>query len=164
MQLTDAQKQAVADALRAEPSLAANIAIGNHGPCVDWLNAESTTVAWKVTVDKGILTKVTINDATVFNKYDNLTVGKRDAWNLIMDVAKESPFDFRIVGNRELIGKIWTVTGEKVAILTACTEFARKGEEILGGSTDVTDTVSALSRNVIGTFNKTEVSQIMNNF
>jgi hypothetical protein len=153
--LTNAQKTALATALRAEtdPSVVAALAIRDDVALTAWCNAASATDAWKFAALRRDLF-----EATNVAKFDNLTAGKRDAWKLMMD---NSPVDFTRQPMRNSVVDVWGAA-DAVAVLQACTEKATHAEAYLGGTSRTTNTVVAISRSFSGAVSLTEVSQALN--
>lgn len=121
-----------------------------------WLNGTSSTLAWKKEADA-----LALDDAPDYSTYDTLAAGKRDSWALF----REYPRDFGRNKVRKWITDVWgnaTAGSNSEAILQAGTEFARRAEVYLGGSSKTTGTVSALDRSFVGEVDIDDVSAALN--
>jgi hypothetical protein len=151
--LTTAQKTTLAAAFRAEPSLATAVAAGDTYTIADWCNAVSAQDAWNPS-----LSAKDLFEATDIAKFDNLTAGKRDAWNLMLTYA---PVDCSRNKIRKAIEDTWGAT-DSVAVLQACTRKATNAEAAIGGTSATTNTVTALKLDWVGTVGYLDVAQATN--
>ncbi len=153
--LTNNQKTTLATALRAETDQGVidAVAIGNITYLVEWCNGLSATDAWANAVEKA-----TLFEATNIAKFDNLTAGKRDAWQFVIDNA---PIDGSRNKMRSAVVDIWG-TGDSVAILQNMRRKATRGEVYLGGSNATTNTVAALKLNYVGSLSIDDIATALN--
>lgn len=155
--LTDAQKQTLAAALRAETNagVVAALAIRNDVFLADWCNASSASDAWQPAMTSRLLF-----EATDVAKFDNLTAGKRDAWKLMLEFA---PIDFARNKMRKAVTDTWGAT-DSVSVLGACVRKATNAENYLGGTSATVNTVTALKLNWSGVVFLNDVSGALNQF
>lgn len=153
--LTDAQMTTLAAGIRAstDPTVVAALAIRNDVALTAWCNAASAQDAWAQDV-----TGAALFEQTDVAKFDNLTAGKRDAWRLMLDFA---PVDFARNKNRKAVEDIWGAT-DSVAVLQSLTRKATNAEQILGGTSATSNTVTAWKLNYAGSVGITEVSTALN--
>jgi len=153
--LTTTQLTALKAAINAEtdPTFVAHRDIGNTEQMAVWLNGAGTTDAWLPAA-----TRAQLFEATDVAKFDGLSAGKRDAWRLMMDNA---PIDFGRNANRKAVLDIWGAT-DSVAVLQALREKATRAQEILGGTSKTTNTVTGLDRAYAGTLSYTDVIAALN--
>lgn len=155
--LTTAEIAALRTAIFAETDPAvveARAGATRHDAFIDtWLNGASTSDAWR-----NDLSAKALVEETNINKFDTLTAGKRDAWRLILEY---SPIDFTRQKNRNAVVDVWGAA-DSVALLTACTRKATRAENILGGTSVTTNTITALRLNWMGTVSREEVGRILN--
>lgn len=154
--LTPAQQATLKAAILAEtdPVAAGYRDAGNHDQLAIWLNADSTTDAWRTVARASDLRR-----AMTISKFDSLSAGKRDAWRLLLEFA---PVDFTVQKDRRGVIDIWG-DADGAAILTeAGLEKASRAEVYFGGTTVVQGTapnaVSALKRNWTGDLSTPDVS------
>lgn len=155
MALTTAQISILAAALRAEadPTTAAAVISRNDTYLAGWCNGLSATDAWNQNIESRDLF-----DATNVAKFDNLTAGKRSAWDLLLRFA---PVDMSRQKMRKAVEDIWG-TADSVAVLQACTRKATRGEVYIGGSTATTNTVSALKLDFTGAITIEDIGAALN--
>jgi len=153
--LTNAQRQTLKTAIAAEtdPTFVGYRTAGNNTEITNWYNTPSSTDAWMFAA-----TRATLFEATDVTKFDGLSAGKRDAWRLMMDNA---PIDFGRNANRKAVLDIWGAT-DSVAVLQALREKATRAQEILGGTSKTTNTVTGLDRAYAGTLSYTDVIAALN--
>jgi hypothetical protein len=161
MALTTTQKQTLAAALRAEtdPTIAGPtgaLAIRNDVAIAAWCNgAHPSQKAWKA-----IASRRDLFEAMQVTKFDGITQGKRDAYVVMMD---NTPIDFGRNAMRSAVVDVWGNT-DSVAVLTALTESATRGEVYIGGTSKTTNTVAALDRAALGPYDLNEISDALNRF
>lgn len=155
--LTDTQKQALAAALRAETNagVVAALAIRNDVYLAEWCNTASAVDAWQPA-----MANRSLFEATDVAKFDNLTAGKRDAWQLMLEFA---PIDFARNKMRKAVTDMWGAT-DSIAVLQACTRKATNAEKYLGGNSATENTVTALKLNWSGTVGFMEVADALNRY
>lgn len=153
--LTQSQLTTLAAALRAETNQGVidAVAIGNITYLVEWCAEASATDAWNTVVEKS-----TLFEATNISKYDNLTAGKRDAWQLVIDNA---PINGSRNKMRSAVVDIWGI-GDSVAILQDMRRKATRGEAYLGGTSTTTNTVTALKLNYVGSLSIDDIATALN--
>lgn len=153
--LTTTQQTTLANALKAETNaqVVAAMAVRNDEFLKDWLNAYSTANAWVASMSAADLFQ-----AMDVTKFDNLTAGKRDAWRLMLDFA---PLDCARNTNRKAILDVWGAT-DSVTVLNACVRKATRAENILGGNSATTNTVTALKLNWVGVLDTYTLSVALN--
>ena len=157
MNLTIAQQQALATALRAETDAGtvAALAIRNDVALTEWCNAASAQDAWNPA-----LTSRLLFEASDVAKFDSLTAGKRDSWRMMLDFA---PIDFARNKMRKAVVDVWGAT-DSVAVLQACVRKATNGEKYLGGTATTENTVTAWKLKVSGTFAINDISDALNRY
>ena len=155
--MTEAQKQALATALRAETDagVVAMLAIRNDVWLAEWCNAASAVDAWQPAMTNSLLFEA--GDVT---KFDGLSAGKRDSWKLLLEFA---PIDFSRNKMRKAVTDIWGNT-DSVAVLQACTRKATNAENYLGGNSATENTVTALKLKWTGTTSYSEIGEILNRY
>lgn len=153
--LTSANKAVLAAALRAEtaPAVQEAVAGGNITYLVEWCNNIGATDAWNTAVEKASLF-----EATNIAKFDNLTAGKRDAWQLVIDNA---PIDASRNKMRSAVVDIWGAS-DSVAILQDMRRKATRGETYIGGNNATTNTVSALKLIHTGSLSIDDIASALN--
>ncbi len=155
--ITEAQKQTLAAALRAETDagVVAALAIRNDVSLTAWCNTASPVDVWHPAMTNRLLFEA--GDVT---KFDGLTAGKREAWKLMLDFA---PIDFSRNKMRKAIKDVWGNT-DSVAVLQACTRKATNGEKYLGGTDATENTVTARKLNFAGQISMTDISSALNGY
>jgi hypothetical protein len=153
--LTTEQATTLATHIRAnaDPAIVAALPTRVDSVIATWYNAASTSKAWVSS-----MTGADLFGAMDVTKFDSLTAGKRDAWRLMLDFA---PIDCTRNANRKAILDVWGAT-DSVSVLNSCTRTATKAEEVLGGNSATTNTVSALKLNWEGTLSVDDVSRALN--
>ena len=155
--MTPSQSQTLANALRAETNatVISALAIRNDVYLAEWCNSNSSVSAWNPSMEARDLFEA--GDVT---KFDGLTAGKRDAWQLVLDFA---PIDFARNKMRAAVKDIWGNT-DSVAVLQSCTRKATNAENYLGGTIATENTVAALKLNWTGTLSYSEIGDILNKY
>jgi hypothetical protein len=155
--MTDAEKQILADALRAETEPAVVTAVGNRDDVglANWCNAPTTTDAWNPA-----MTDQQLFEAINVTKWDALSEGKRSTWGLLFTF---SPIDFSRQKMRKAVEDVWGTT-DSVVVLQNCTRKATQAEVYEGGTVVTQNTVSATKLNWSGTLSTDEISDVLNNF
>ena len=92
------------------------------------------------------VTKREMFEAMNISTYDAVSAGKKESWQLMLSMA---PIDMTRGGMRKGVLDIF-VTVDANAMLAAFTEKASRAEEIIGGSSPTTGTVTALKRDWVG--------------
>ena len=153
--MTTEQMQTLAAHIRAntDPVIVAALAGRNDNAITDWYNTATTTKGWQTSVGREVLFG-SLNLTT----YDGLTAGKRDSFRLIFDSA---PVDFTNDKIRAAIVDIFGAVDEAV-MLSAGTVFINRVEEVFGGASATSGTVTAIKRNFVGTVSLNEVSVALN--
>lgn len=161
--LTQAQKLALATALRAEvdPTVVQAMSIGNAVFLQEWCNGLSAQDAWMVAARRDVLF-----EAMNINQFDTLTQGKRDSWRLLLEQAGIQGVDFRKQKYRNGVVDIWGQAQADSNILPGVVEKARRAELYLTpaipANLKTTGAVMALDRTFFGTLTHTEISQALN--
>ena len=155
--LTDTKLQTLATALRAETDANVVNYLANRMDVqlAEWCNTDSASDAWNPAMTGGMLF-----EATNVVKFDTLTSGKRDSWDLMLRYA---PLD---MGRNKLRLAVIDVWGDAdcIAVLQACTRKATNGEKYLGTTTVTEKTVTALKLTVPGQISISDVSSSLNRF
>lgn len=153
-------QQALAAHIRANsnPAVVAALAARNDDAIRDYYNANSATDAWRVDIDGSSLF-----EATPITQFDGLTPGKRDAWKLMIDQARQVPLDFGRPKMRAATRDVWA-TAQADVILSSCTRKATVGELVFGGSLEASGSVSATDLNVEIVLTTNDISTALNNY
>ena len=152
-ELTNGQKNALRTAISTEPTIAAAYAARDDQAIVAWCNGASATDAWP---EAG--TARLMFEAMDITKFDGLTAGKRSAWDLMM---RSEPIAFSKAKYRQAVVDMWG-TVDSVAVLQALREKATNCQNVFGGATRTTNTVSAITRNWAGTLSLDQISALLN--
>lgn len=154
--LTSSQQTVLAAHIKANtnPTVVDALAIRNDQAIAEYYNGNSNTSAWISSLSNNDLFQ-----SCDITKFDSLTAGKRDSWRMMLDF---SPINFTKAKNRKAVQDIWGNT-DSVAILTDCTRKATRAEEVFGGESATTNTVTALKLNWEGTLSTNDVSYALNN-
>jgi len=155
--MNEAQKQTLAAALRAETDagVVAMMSKRNDVGLAEWCNAASATDAWNPSMSARDLFEA--GDVT---KFDGLTAGKRDSWQLMLDFA---PIDFARNKMRAAVKDVWGNT-DSVAVLQACTRKATNAENYIGGNSATENTITALKLKWTGTLSHSDISDVLNRY
>lgn len=160
--MTPAQRDTLLPQLKADPAANAILQAGDTFSLLAWLNQPTATDAWKPAVTgNDLFGKLSI--AT----YDNLTAGKRDAFNLLLN---RQTVDATLAPIRNGLADIFAVTGAYTdaaqlgKMLAACIEKATKAQSLLGGTTPAAvGGVQALKRNFSGLADADDANYFVNN-
>lgn len=157
MALTNNQAQALATALRAssDPVVVAALAIRDDVSLTNWCNSATATLAWHEECGARDLF-----EATDVTKFDNLTAGKRAAWDLLLRFA---PLDFGKAANRKAALDVWGAS-DSVSVLQSCRRAATNAELIFGGTDQTTNIVAAKKLTRPGSVAIFDVSDALNRF
>lgn len=152
--LTLAQIQILKIAILADvdPVIVAYRTQGAPYALAEYLNGPSTLDAW--CQDCTAKNLFTASDITVF---DNLTAGKRNAWDLLL---RYSPLDFNKARNRTAVVDIWGPTSS-TAILQGVVRKAFRGEAYFGGTLATTNGITATMLTVPGLLVEYDVVQAL---
>jgi len=153
MNLTNAQKLQVKNALSSNSAISSFVSNRQDVAVSNWCNSESNTISWMTNVSSRDLFEM-----TPIAKYIALTVPARSAWDLML---RHAPIDFSRVKFRNALVDIWG-TADANIFLNGVTEKATILETIIGGSQVSTNGVGALKRTVNGTVTQEEMSRILN--
>lgn len=142
MALTNAQRNALLAAIKADQAAGPIRAAGNVTGLLAWLNAAKSpaVLAWVTAVQP-----ITSEEAPSYTTYDSLAQGKRDSWLLFL----RSTRDFSRNKVRAWITDVWgnAAAGSNAeSVLLAGTENATNAQSIIGGTSKTTGTVTALDR------------------
>jgi hypothetical protein len=160
MALTPAQLTTLKAAILAETDagVVAARAIRNDTALVAWCNSAGPVDAWQDSMSALTL----FEDGTDVTKFDGLSAGKRDAWDLMLRFA---PIDFSRQKNRKAVLDVWG-DANSVAVLQACRRKATRAEVYItpniGGNQATTNTVTALKLNWSGQVSLNELSDALN--
>ena len=151
---TTKQLRALADYLKtsSDQTVAAAINGRDYAVLADWLNAAGTLAAWMPAASRQDLFE-SMNIST----YDTVASGKKDSWKMMLDFA---PIDFTSQKMRKAIVDIF-VTADANAALSALTFTATRAEEILGGDSATTGTVTALKLKFVGAITADEIKTVV---
>lgn len=162
MALTAAQIVTFKAAILAETDpaiVAARTPATRHDAAIEaFYNAEAPG---PVKVWRNDIASVELVEATIDNiaEFDNLTAGKRDAWNVMFQLPT---FDFRRNKLRKAAGRVWALA-QATAILNAVGTRNALRCELLFGAVDVTDDgVTAKKCDFLGTLSRNDVSDALN--
>lgn len=155
-ELTPNDKAALKTYIQGQPALFA-LAAGNgtdYVALMNALNANASPVAkaWVPAVAPEV-----IDEASNWTAFDALSAGKRDSWRFFLDRSR----DFTRAKVRSWVTDVWgNATGGSASetILQAGTRNATRAENVLGGVTRTTGTVSALDLNWIGSVTVTDIN------
>lgn len=153
------QKQTLKAAILANPSALALWTAGDFASLREFVNAPTSTKAWRVNVRGADLF-----DNLTISTFDNLSAGKRDALRMMMDRG----VDCTKKAMRDGMADIFAVTGSYTdsaqlakMLNGACTEFATWAEVALGSTTPAAvGGVTAIKRKFVGALSVDEVSNL----
>ena len=150
----DKELRILVAALRASsnPTVIALLAANDLGGLTNWLNDNSTTKAWIMDASKR-----TLFEAMKITTYDAVPAGKKEAWRLMLDLV---PIDFTQSKMRKAITEIFDVADAN-AMLADFTEWASRAEDIVGGDSATTGTVTAIKRKLIGEIGSRELKDAL---
>lgn len=142
MALTNAQRNTLLAAIKADQTAGPLRAAGNVTGLQAWCNAAKTpaVLAWVTSVQPAIS-----EEAPSYTTYDSMAQGKRDSWVLFL----RSPRDFSRNKVRSWITDVWgnaTAGSNAEAVLLAGTEPATNAQAAVGGTSKTTGTVTATDR------------------
>lgn len=140
MALTNAQRNTLLAAVKADQAAGPLRSAGNVTGLMAWCNAATATLAWSVAVPP-----LTSEEAPSYTTYDSLLQGKRDSWELFL----RNPRNFSRNKVRAWVIDVWgsaTAGSNSEAILQAATEGATNAQVAIGGTIKATGTVSATDR------------------
>lgn len=150
---TDSQLQTLKAAILADPTAAAAKAAGDTYTLLQWLNGVTTTSAWRTRVGGA-----EIYDAHKPVEYINRSVAERSAFDLMSEPIRNH--DFTNLAKRNGVADIFsgaTNNTSRTAIFTIAQEFATNAQLAfggttvsVGGTTAMSETVSALKRTFTG--------------
>ncbi len=160
--LTNSQYNTLRTAIIADQTANAFRLAQDTASLLAWCNALTATNCWKPSV-----TGDNLFDNLTISSYDNLSAGKRDAWNMLMN---RGSVDATKAAIRNGIKDIFTVTGsytdaaQLASMLNgACIEFGTKAQIVIGGSTpSAVGGVSALKRNFMDLVTQDEANRLVN--
>jgi hypothetical protein len=147
-------------AILADGPAAALWAAGDFYSLTNYVNAATTTKAWRASVSASDLF-----DNLTISSFDNATAGKRDCFRMMLD---RGTVDATKKSIRDGFADIFALTGgysdgaQLAKMLNgACVENARWAEVALGGTTPAAvGGVSALKRNFVGSLSLDEVASL----
>lgn len=131
MSLTTTQKTAIANAIAANPTLAAYAATGDDQPITDYFNGEdSASWVWKT-----MLTPAEYNAALAGNVFDDLAPDRATQWNYWTATGSQ-PLDPSLPNIREMILNTFgsaavSVQATKTALIAASKRHPSRVEALL---------------------------------
>lgn len=157
-ELTTADKASLKSYIQGQPDLMALAS----GPGTDYValmnalnaNANPVVKAWLISVPPEA-----IDEASNWTAFDGLTAGKRDSWRFFLDRNR----DFTRNKVRSWVTDVWgsaTAGSAAETILQAGTRNATRAENVLGGTTRTTGTVSAADLNWVGSVTVTNINEM----
>lgn len=152
-ELTPSQRNTLRTAISTEPTIAAAYASRDDQAIAAWCNGASATDAWPEAAGARAMF-----EAMDITKFDGLAAGKRAAWDLMM---RSEPIAFSKAKYRQAVVDMWG-TVDSVAVLQALREKATNCQNVFGGATRTTNTVSAITRNWAGTLSLDQISALLN--
>lgn len=153
--LTNNQLATLKAAIQADPTANGYLVAGDTFSLLQWCNGASATLAWSVSVQAQ-----TSDEAATYTAYDSLAAGKRDSWSIFLLFAR----NFSKNKIRNWITDVWgNATAGSIAesILQAGTEFATRAQNVFGGNTKTTGTVTALDRSFTGLVDQTDANKLV---
>lgn len=155
--LTQAQLNTVNTAIMADTTARGFKTAGDSFSLLAWLNADAPgpVKAWIT------LSPQDIDQACDFSAFDTIVAGKRDSWGYFLRFNR----DFSVAKVRKWVTDVWgNATSGSVAeaILIAATRNANRIENILGGSSKTTGTVTALALNLVGPCDQEDCAKLVN--
>ena len=162
MSLTAPQLATLKAAIIADPTAGPLRTAGDSASLLAWCNAASASAAWRAVVPAS-----DIFDAITISSYDNLSAGKRDAVNMMLN---RGTIDASKVTIRNGFVDIFTVTGAYTdsaqlgkMVNNALVEFATKAQTIIGGTTPAAvGGVTALKRGYVDLVSQDEANRLVN--
>jgi len=145
---SDAQFTTLVAALRAsvDSTVVAALAIRNDVALTAWCNQNASPLVKAFST--GVLAK-DVDEACDWTQFDAIQAGKRDSWGFFLNMSSR---DFTKAKVRKWVTDVWgnaTSSSVAEAILLAGTFNASNAENILGGTSRNTGTVTALELNYI---------------
>ncbi len=160
MHFTDEQKATIKAYVLADPVLAPV----SSGPTTDYGLIANTLAAYANPVSKAWIPSVppvVSDDAPSYSTFDSIAAGKRDSWGFFLAQTR----DFTRKKVRDWIVDVWgaaILDSNSEKILLAGTENMRVIEVILGGTDKTTGTVTAKTRNYVGSIDLLDIANIFN--
>ena len=154
-ELSTAQKATLRAAILATPALSA--LTNDYQALAAALNANANPVvkAWLTSVSPEMM-----DDAPDYTTFDAISAGKRDSWAFL--IAR--PRDFTRNKTRQWIADVWgtvSANSNSEKILLAGTENISVAEQIFGGSSKSTGTVTGIDRVWTGDIGVNEINNIL---
>lgn len=155
--MTEDQKQALANALRAETDAGIVLKMSKRDDVglAAWCNTASAINAWNSN-----LSKIDMFEAIDGTKFDALVDKKRSSWEFLVG---HCPIDSTRNKIRAWIKDVWGAT-DAPAVMANCTRKANHAEAYLGGNSATESGVTALKLNWSGTLSHGEISDILNKY
>lgn len=166
MSLTIPQRQTLKAAMLLVPSMAAAIAAGDTYSMLQWCNANSTVFSWRNNV-----AGAEVYAAHKPKEYLARSAAERQCFDLM--VLQNSELSFTVAKIRNAISDIFSGTTNQTSrttIFAVAQEFATNAESKLGGAnasvggtSDMTETITAFVRNWIGEVEQDDVNWMLVN-
>lgn len=163
--MTPAQLATLKTAIIADPTAGPMRAAGDAYSLLAWCNGPSATLAWRTSVSG-----TEVYDAHKPTEYIARSAAERSAFDLMCDGIRAH--DFTIAAKRNGVADIFsgpTNSSSRTAIFTVAQEYATNAQLALGGSTvsvggtgNMSETVSAYKRNFSGQVTTAEASLLVN--
>jgi hypothetical protein len=163
--MTPAQLATLKTAIIADPVAGPMRAAGDAYSLLAWCNGPSATLAWRTAVSG-----TEIYDAHKPVEYIARSNQERGAFDLMCDTNRQH--DFTVAAKRNGVADIFsgaTNSTSRTAIFTVAKEFATNAQLALGGSNasvggtgNMSETVTAFKRNFAGQVTTAEASLLVN--
>ena len=162
--LTDAQLATLKAAIIADPTAGPIRTAGDTYSLLDWCNGPSTTLAWRTKVTGG-----EIYNAHKPVEYIARSAAERQAFDLMC--CGDRAHDFTVAAKRNGVADIFsgsTNSTSRTAIFTTAQDYATRAQIVLGGATvsvggtaNMSETVSALKRTWADLVSQSEANQLV---
>ena len=155
MALTTAQLATLKTAIIADPTAGPMRTAGDSFSLGVWCNGPSATLAWQTAV-----APQASDEAATYTLFDSIIAGKRDSWRIFLGFSR----DYTKAKIRTWIVDVWgaaIAASVSEAILLAGTVFATNAQNVFGGLSRTTGTVTAINRVYDGTVTQAELNQLV---
>lgn len=164
MELSPEQLATLKAAIIADPTAGPIRTAGDTYSLLEWCNGPSATLAWRTSVA----------GSEVYNahkpvEYIARSAAERQAFDLMC--CGDRSHDFTVAAKRNGVADIFsgaTNSSSRTAIFTVAQEYATKAQLVLGGKTvsvggtaNMSETVSALKRNWSGAVSQDEANRLV---
>lgn len=164
MALSNAQRNTLLAAIKADATAGPMRASGDTSLLGSWCNGPSTTAAWRTAVSG-----IDIYDAHKPVEYINRSVAERGAFDLMVNPARSH--DFTVAAKRNGVADIFsgvTNNTSRTLIFAVAQEFATNAQLVLGGvsasvggTANMSETVTALKRTYTSQISDIEVNWLV---